>query len=114
MRKDYIRFPARMKQLVSFTGMTIENKGIQKQNGTYESNANPFGICGTCGCELEPSYFVEEEEIIQHGVRFKTGRVRRAVDCLVCPNCLRTECVDDSFDGPWMDKAQWKKLHGLH
>lgn len=27
MRKDYIRFPARMKQLVSFTGMTIENKG---------------------------------------------------------------------------------------
>lgn len=76
--------------------------------------ANPFGICGTCGCELEPSYFVEEEEIIQHGVRFKTGRIRRAVDCLVCHNCLRTECVDDSFDGPWMDKAQWKKLHGMH
>lgn len=26
MRKDYIKFPARMKQLISFTGMTIENK----------------------------------------------------------------------------------------
>lgn len=26
MRKDYIKFPTRMKQLISFTGMTIENK----------------------------------------------------------------------------------------
>ena len=91
----------------------VIQENIQKQNGTYKGDTNPFGICGTCGCELEPSYFVEEEEIIQHGVRFKTGRVRRAVDCLVCPNCFRTACVDDSFDGPWMDKNQWKKLHGI-
>lgn len=30
----------------------VIQENIQKQNGTYESNANPFGICGTCGCEL--------------------------------------------------------------
>mgnify|MGYP004625102003 FL=1 len=33
----------------------VIQENIQKQNGTYESNANPFGISGTCGCELEPS-----------------------------------------------------------
>lgn len=76
----------------------VIQENIQKQNGTYESNANPFGICGTCGCELEPSYFVEEEEIIQHGVRFKTGRVRRAVDCLVCPIQLRATVKVDLME----------------
>lgn len=91
----------------------VIQENIQKYNGTYKPDPNPFGVCPTCECALEPNYFVMEEEIVQNGMRFKTGRVKRAVDCLVCPNCLRIECVDDSFDGPWMEKATWNKLHGV-
>ena len=34
----------------------------------------------------------------------KTGRYRRAVSHIVCTNCGRNICVDDSFDGPWYRK----------
>lgn len=55
-----------------------------------------FGEC-KCGGNLQPVYFTEEER--KKGI--KTGRKRRAVSHLVCENCLRNECIDDSFDGNW-------------
>lgn len=52
-----------------------------------------YGNCSECGSSLIPVWFIEEE--------YETGRTRKAVDYLFCPNCLNKECVDDSFDGPW-------------
>ena len=60
-----------------------------------------YGQCENCGTDLEAVWFEEEEYETAHGVRYKTGRKRRAVDYLICPICLERECVDDSFDGPW-------------
>ncbi len=64
-----------------------------------------YGNCKICGGELQPVFFIEEETVMegppgyQHPCR--TGRIRRAVDYLVCDNCGHKECVDDTFDGPW-------------
>lgn len=56
-----------------------------------------YGICSRCERDLEPVWFEEEE--------FKrgrpTGRTRRACSHLECPVCLKKECIDDTFDGPW-------------
>lgn len=60
-----------------------------------------YGTCKYCKEELVPIYFTEEETRVEHGVMIKTGRKRRAVDCLICPKCLKEYCVDDSFDGGW-------------
>lgn len=60
-----------------------------------------YGTCPSCSAELEPVWFVEEETKIVGGVLTKTGRKRKACDCLVCPACLHEETVDDTFDGPW-------------
>ena len=63
---------------------------------------NDFGICHFCGGLLEPVYFIEEElKLTSDGHLYKTGRTRRAVSHLVCSCCLKNQCVDDSFDGPW-------------
>lgn len=51
-----------------------------------------------------PIRFVEEEIKTEHGVQYKTGRTRTAVSHLECPNCLKSFCVDDSFDGEWRNK----------
>lgn len=48
--------------------------------------------CEDCGAQMEPVWFKD---------RRNDGRVRLAVDYLICPCCLATQCVDDSFDGPW-------------
>ena len=56
-----------------------------------------FGSCEDCNTEIEPVYFLEKE----YRNRLPTGRVRNAVDYLVCPVCLKKTCVDNSFDGPW-------------
>lgn len=48
-----------------------------------------------------PIWFTEEEEKVVCGCRYKTGRKRRAVSHLECPNCFTKECVDESFDEPW-------------
>lgn len=61
-----------------------------------------YGICAECGDELEPVWFTDEEYEVIGGIQCRTGRVRRAVDYLECPCCLKKYCVDDSFDGPWM------------
>lgn len=59
-----------------------------------------YGTC-SCGGELKPIFFEEEETKIVNGTMIKTGRTRMAVSHLVCDECLRNKCVDDSFDGPW-------------
>ena len=64
-----------------------------------------YGNCKTCGAELNPVFFIEDEIAYEgyggarHPVR--TGRKRRAVDYLVCDICGKKECVDNTFDGPW-------------
>lgn len=63
---------------------------------------NRYGHCPECGGDLEPVHYIEEEyKITRNGYRYKTGRKRRAVSHLVCTLCLKNQCVDDSFDGPW-------------
>lgn len=57
--------------------------------------------CPKCRSIMFPVWYTEEEEIVENGYRYKTGRKRRAVSHLECPNCLTKECVDDSFDQPW-------------
>lgn len=61
------------------------------------------GFCERCGTELEPVYFREEESYIdEYGHLMRTGRTRRAVDYLVCPNCLKRYIVDGDFgNGEW-------------
>ena len=59
-----------------------------------------FGCC-ECGAELEAVWFTEDEYASADGISYRTGRQRRAVSHLVCPDCLRNYPVDDSFDGPW-------------
>ena len=60
-----------------------------------------YGECFECGSSLIPVWFIEKEYITKDGIMYETGRTRRAVDYLFCPNCFNKECVDDSFDGPW-------------
>ena len=60
-----------------------------------------YGICSKCGTDLEPVWFIEKETKIEYGSLHRTGRVRESVSHLECPVCLTSECVDDSFDGPW-------------
>lgn len=58
--------------------------------------------CPKCGQTMIPVYFTEEEtKTTIYGTMYKTGRKRRAVSHLECPECWTKECVDDSFDGDW-------------
>lgn len=65
-----------------------------------------YSDCKSCGVPLEPVWFREKEITPQTGSRFyyptETGRTKKSCSHLECPNCLRKECVDDSFDGPWV------------
>ena len=73
-----------------------------------------YGTCDLCHTPLKAEWFYEKE----HDERMlHTGRVRKAVNCLVCPNCLKEYVCDDSFDGPWftpmepLDQAVvWQEL----
>lgn len=60
-----------------------------------------YGICDNCQSPLEPVHFEEKEHEVINGVKRYTERVRNAVSHLVCPYCMKTFPVDDSFDGPW-------------
>lgn len=57
--------------------------------------------CRQCGSKMLPIWFIEEEERKLNGDTYKTGRKRKAVSHLECPNCFMRETVDDSFDEPW-------------
>jgi len=61
-----------------------------------------YGQCPECGADMEAVWFIDEEYKTMYGMQYKTGRKRRAVDYLVCPMCFTKECVDDSYDGPWV------------
>lgn len=64
-----------------------------------------YGDCPECGYPLEAVWFTEEEyKTTSFGSLYRTGRVRRAVDYLVCEVCGKKQCVDDTFDGAWRDK----------
>lgn len=64
-------------------------------------NNNVYGMCEECQTSLQPVWFTEHEYKTHDGYQYRTGRVRRAVDYLICPCCLKRYCVDDSYDGPW-------------
>lgn len=58
-----------------------------------------FGKCCTCGANaLEAVYYTEQERTIDGHL---TGRVRIAVDYIICNECLSKIIVDDEFDEPW-------------
>lgn len=59
------------------------------------------GVCSVCNGNLVPIWFIKEEYRYSNGIRYKTGRKKRAVDYLCCQNCFHTETVDDSFDENW-------------
>lgn len=64
-----------------------------------------YGNCPECGCSLEAVWFTEEEyATTSNGIQYRTGRKRRAIDYLVCENCGKKQCVDDSFDGAWSSR----------
>lgn len=62
-----------------------------------------FGFC-ECGGSLLPAWFTEEEYATKGGIRWKTGRYRRACSHLECDACHRKVCVYDTFDGPWQTR----------
>lgn len=64
-----------------------------------------YGKC-SCGHELEPVYFEEEEYVVNSGRMTKTGRVRKAVSHLICESCGKSHCVDDTFDRSWYHKKK--------
>lgn len=61
---------------------------------------NVYGEC-VCGNELSPVWFTEYETEKIGGYSYKTGRKRRACSHLICENCGKEYCVDDTFDGEW-------------
>lgn len=72
--------------------------------------SNRYGNCEICGAELLPDWFTEKE-VDSYGNY--TFRVRRAVNVLYCPHCLKDYCVDDSFDQPWYRATpeEWDKIN---
>lgn len=64
---------------------------------THADDGNDYGRC-SCGADLEPVWFEEQEW--KAGVY--TGRVRVNMNYLICPRCMKKECVDgETFAGPW-------------
>lgn len=72
-------------------------------NRIHSPRVSIYGSCSECGADLEAVFFTELE--YKNGVH--TGRQRRAVDYLVCPICFTRECVDDTFDEPWVSSYQY-------
>ena len=61
-----------------------------------------------CGNEVffEKVWFIEEETKVNDGLMVRTGRWRKACDYIVCLQCGSNICVDDTFDGPWLNKLR--------
>lgn len=60
-----------------------------------ESN---YPLCDHCKEIMQPVWFIEHERRANGAL---TGRKRRNVEEFVCPACLRSAVVDDSFAEPW-------------
>lgn len=58
-----------------------------------------FGSCDNCKIPLEADWFKDIE--FKPKSNIPTGRVRRTVNYLYCPQCLKKFPVDESFDGQW-------------
>lgn len=69
--------------------------------GEFDPTNSKYGVCEKCKSDLKPVWFREDEIIYKSGIPMKTGRSRNAVSHLICTNCLRQYCVDDSFDKEW-------------
>lgn len=65
-------------------------------------------ICGNEG-EFEKVWFEEPEYKTSGGIQVRTGRYRKACSHLVCLECGKNHCVDDSFDGPWYHGKSQRK-----
>lgn len=74
---------------------------MERINEEKTTPTSEYGECERCNSPLEPEYFLEEEYKFEHGSISKTGRVRKAVNVLVCSHCRKEYCVDDTLDGPW-------------
>jgi uncharacterized protein with PIN domain len=53
--------------------------------------------CDKCGNITVKIWFKE----IEYRKGIPTGRERNAVSHMLCENCGKTFCVDDTFDGDW-------------
>ena len=62
-----------------------------------------YGKCPVCGAELEAIWFEEEQEVYEPPIKYirRTGRKRRNIAYLECPECWHKEAVDDSFAEDW-------------
>lgn len=58
-----------------------------------------YGQCDKCGENLQVTEWYDEYERDNEG--HFTGRKRRAVSSLFCPNCFKKFCIDDTFDKDW-------------
>lgn len=58
----------------------------------------PEMYCDECGIKLIPIIFIDYE---YDNNMIKTGRKRKAISHLTCPQCLKNYTVDDSFDENW-------------
>lgn len=72
-----------------------------KKEEIDDNNNIDYGICDQCNYPLKPIWFIEKEYKTNHGHEYPTGRVRKAVDYLICPSCLEKYCIDDTLDDPW-------------
>lgn len=63
-----------------------------------------YGECDRCGAHLMPADWFEEKEY-DSNTMLPTGRIRWAVGYIVCPECGKKYCVDDTFDGKWHYKT---------
>lgn len=62
----------------------------------------PYGFCAVCEMPLQVSEWFSEKEYDSNGI--PTGRVRYSAASLVCPNCLTSISIDDTFDSPYFSK----------
>lgn len=57
----------------------------------------PYGNC-KCGTPLVAHWFLERQT---ERDGYPTGLVRKNIDVLACPSCLREYCLDDTFASKW-------------
>ena len=74
-----------------------------------------FGKCPRCGTELEAIWFEEEEEVYEPSIKYirRTGRKRRNIAYLECPECKRNchHCATLNADltSKFKDKVEIKE-----
>ena len=109
MARSIVNHIAELKLSTVLVGITVHARGAGETDYlSFEIRSRrrnqimrrDYGCCPQCGEPLYPVWF-EEEEFVEG--KF-TGRVRWAVSCLLCKECLLHVNVDDSFDLQWREK----------